>query len=204
MDMAHTEDWLISLAANGDLEAFNQLVLKYQGMAYRHAFAIMGDPEDAEDITQESLIKAFQNIKAFRGGSFRAWLLKIVTNNSYDLLRNIKMHATTHLFPKGRDEEETDSPKWLRDPAPSVEAQVQGKEESLQLQKMLDELPAVYRSIIALIDVDELDYAEAAIILQIPLGTVKSRLTRARLKIIAKLQAACPPTPWPKEGMPAT
>jgi len=184
------EQGLISNATNGDLDAFNQLVLTYQNIAYHHANALVGDPDSAEDIMQESLIKAFQNIGSFRGGSFRAWLLKIVTNTSHDLWRRTKRHLTSPLFPENEDGEEFESPVWIADPTASVEATVQQNEEARHLYRMLDELPAFYRSVITLIDVYELDYTEAAEILHIPLGTVKSRLARARMQMRDKLHGA--------------
>ncbi len=183
-----SEQVLAANASNGDLEAFNQLVLCYQDVAYRYASALADDPNSAEDITQESFIKAFQNMSGFRGGSFRAWLLKIVANTSRDQWRWTKRHPTTPLFPQGEDGEEVESPAWLADPAASVESTVQGNEESRHLYRMLDELPAPYRRVITLIDVYELDYTEAAQILQVPLGTVKSRLARARMQMKDKLQ----------------
>ena len=81
------EETLIRLASQGDLEAFNQLVLIYQNIAYNHAYALLGDPALSDDATQESFIKAFQNMGNFRGSafSFRAWLLRIVTNSAYDI-----------------------------------------------------------------------------------------------------------------------
>ena len=176
-------------AASGDLDAFNQLVLAYQNTAYNHAYALLGDMDLAEDATQESFIKAFQGMNQFRGGSFRGWLLKIVTNSAYDLLRRSNRHPTQPLFPEDENDEEIESPAWLADPNASVQESVEQNQESAQLYKMLDELPDVYRSVITLIDINELDYSEAAEALSVPVGTVKSRLARARLQMQKKLQA---------------
>lgn len=173
---------MICNAKRGDLEAFNQLVLNYQDMACRHASALTGDPSDAEDVTQESFIKAFQNLAAFRGGSFLA-------NTSHDLSRRRRKYATAPLLPADAEGEEMDSPAWLRDPAPSVQAAAQYHEEARQLYRILNELPAAYRSIITLVDLYGLDYSEAAQVLHIPIGTVKSRLTRACMKMKNEVQA---------------
>ena len=81
----YDEENLISLASEGDLDAFNQLVLMHQNLAYHHAYAILGDLALAEDAEQDSFIRAFQSMAGFRGGSFRAWILKIVTNSAYDM-----------------------------------------------------------------------------------------------------------------------
>ncbi len=179
----YEEEELVGMASNGDLDAFNELVLSYQNMAYNYAYALLGDPASADDATQESFIKAFQNLGRFRGGSFRAWLLRIVTNTSYDLLRQSKRRQIQPLFPENEDGEEVESPAWLVDPSASVQAVVEQMEDSTRLYRALDELPAVYRSVITLVDLDELDYAEAAEVLKVPLGTVKSRLARARLQM---------------------
>ena len=97
------ENAIVEAAIKGDIEAFNQLVLAYQVLAYQHAYSILSDPELAQDVTQESFIKAFHALKNFRGGSFRSWLLRIVTNSAYDILRRSKRRPTQPLFPAGSD-----------------------------------------------------------------------------------------------------
>jgi RNA polymerase sigma-70 factor, ECF subfamily len=157
-----TETILIDKAVKGDMDAFDQLILTYQDMAYNYARALLGDPAGAEDAAQESFIKAFRYIKGFRGGSFRSWLLKIVTHSAYDMLRWSSRHPTQLLFPVDEDGEDIESPPWLVD-------------------------PDVYRSVITLVDLYEIDYTEAADALKVPIGTVKSRLARARLRMKEKL-----------------
>jgi RNA polymerase sigma-70 factor (ECF subfamily) len=179
---------LIERAATGDLEAFNQLVLRYQNLAYSHAYGMLGNPAQAEDATQESFIKAFQAINTFRGASFRAWLLKIVTNSAYDVLRRSHRHPTQPLLPEDENGEELESAAWLVDPSADVQEVVEQHELSQQVYQALGELPEAFRSVLTLIDVNELDYTEAAQALNIPLGTVKSRLARARLQMQQKLK----------------
>ena len=179
---------LIERAATGDLEAFNQLVLRYQNLAYSHAYGMLGNPAQAEDATQESFIKAFQAINTFRGASFRAWLLKIVTNSAYDVLRRSHRHPTQPLLPEDENGEEIESAAWLVDPSADVQEVVEQHELSQQVYQALDELPEAFRSVLTLIDVNEMDYTEAAQALNIPLGTVKSRLARARLQMQQKLK----------------
>lgn len=183
-----TDEQWIEQAARGDLDAFNQLVLSYQDMAYNHAYGLLGDSAQAEDVTQESFIKAFQALNSFRGGSFRGWLLKIVTNTTYDLLRRSKKHLIQPLIPEDENGEELESAHWLADPAPSVQAVVEQKELSSDLGHLLGELPDVYRSVLVLVDVQEFDYSEAAQALNVPVGTIKSRLARARLQMQKKLK----------------
>ena len=182
------EEQLIKNASNGDLESFNQLVLSHQDIAFRYANSLVEDPASAEDITQESFIKAFQHINTFCGSSFRAWLLTIVKNTAHDKRRWNSRHITVSLFPEDNYGEEIESPFWIIDPNTGVEPTVQRNEESRRLYQMLDELPAPYRSVITLIDIYELDYTETAQILNIPLGTVKSRLARARMQMKHKLK----------------
>lgn len=185
----YDEETLVEMASKGDLDAFNQLVLSYQDTAFNHAHALLGDSDIAEDAVQDSFIKAFQKINSVRNGSFRSWLLKIVTNSAYDTLRRSHRHPTQPLFPVDENGEELESPSWIADPKASVQEVVEHDELSRNVYKMLDELPDVYRSVITLIDLYELDYTEAARILKVPLGTIKSRLARARLQMQEKLSS---------------
>jgi len=186
---AHQDDDenLIQSVRDGDLEAFNQLVLKYQDLAFNHANALLRDSFLAEDATQEGFIKAFQNIDSFRGGSFRAWLMRIVTNTVYDMLRKSRKQTTQPLFPVDENDEEIESVSWLADPNESVQETIERKELSFEIYRLLDELPEAYRSVLTLIDLFEMDYIEVAQALNIPLGTVKSRIARARLRMIDKI-----------------
>jgi len=192
---------LIERAATGDLEAFNQLVLRYQNLAYSHAYGMLGSPAQAEDATQESFIKAFQAINTFRGASFRAWLLKIVTNSAYDVLRRSHRHPTQPLLPEDENGEELESAAWLVDPSADVQEVVEQHELSQQVYQALGELPEAFRSVLTLIDVNEMDYTEAAQALNIPLGTVKSRLARARLQMQQKLKTI---STYQNHGLPST
>lgn len=177
----------IDEALRGDLEAFNHLVLLNQDMAYNHALALLNNPDLAEDVTQESFLKAFQALRSFRQGSFRGWLLRIVTNTAYDLVRKFQRHPLQPLFAENESGEELDTAPWMVDPKASVLETVERNEVSRDLRKLLDEIPAVYRTVLLLSDVYELDYVEVAQALQIPLGTVKSRLARARFKMREKI-----------------
>lgn len=128
------------------------------------------------------------NLNGFRGGSFRGWLLWIVTNSAYDMLRRSGRRPTQPLFPEDDDGEEMESATWLADPNASVQEAVERDEENQRLYQLLDELPEPYRSVLTLIDLHELDYQEAAEALKVPIGTIKSRLARARLQMQAKLR----------------
>ncbi len=177
------ESRLIVSAAAGDLEAFNELVLMHQDIVYNLAQAILGDRDAAQDAAQEAFISAFQNLRGFRGGSFRGWLLRITTNTCYDVLRRLRRRPTTPLFPKDQDGNDMENVSWLADPRPSPQAELEQDELARVLYRRLDELPGPYRSAITLVDLHGMDYADAAKALGVPVGTVKSRLARARLRM---------------------
>lgn len=174
---------LIQAARGGDLDSFNRLVLAYQDLVYNQAYRMMGEAEVAEDATQEAFISAFRNLGSYRGGSFKAWLLRIVTNACYDELRRRKRHPTTPLEPIDEENEEVESPRWLADPGESPEEAATRAELNQALQHCLEDLPPEFRTIVVLVDVQGLDYGEAAEAVGKPLGTVKSRLARARLRL---------------------
>ncbi|NLG73421.1 MAG: sigma-70 family RNA polymerase sigma factor [Chloroflexi bacterium] len=182
------ESALIASAQQGDLDAFNRLVLAYQDLVFSQAYRMMGEAEAAEDITQEAFISAYRKIDSYRGGSFKAWLLRIVTNASYDELRRLKRRPTTPLEPLDEDDDEIESPRWLADPGETPEEVAERDELGRALQRCLGELPEEFRSVVVLVDMHGLDYAEAAQSMGKPLGTVKSRLARARLRLRDCLQ----------------
>ena len=179
---------LIESARKGDLDSFNRLVLAYQDVVFGQAFRMMGESEAAEDATQIAFISAFRNIRSYRGGSFRAWLLRIVTNACYDELRRRKRRPTSRLEPLDADNEEIESPYWLSDPGESPEEATERAELGKALQHCLNQLPPDFRAVVILVDVQGLDYREAAVAVGKPLGTVKSRLARARMRLRDCLQ----------------
>ena len=179
---------LIQDAKNGDLDAFNCLVLAYQDLLYNQAYRMLGEEEAAADATQNAFISAYRNVCSYRGGSFRAWLLRIVTNACYDELRRRKRRPTTPLEPLDGDDEEVESPGWLADPAESPEQAAERAELSRALKHCLEDLSPEFRSVVVLVDLQGLDYLEAAQVIGSPVGTVKSRLARARLRMRDCLQ----------------
>jgi len=171
---------LIQNAKNGDLEAFNRLILAYQEMVYNQAYRVMGEADAAEDATQEAFISAYRKIHTYRGGSFKAWLLRIVTNACYDELRRRKRRPVVALEPTDGYDNEIESPHWLADPGESPEDFTLRSELSLAIQRCLDTLSDDFRTVVVLVDIQGMDYSEAAEIMGTPLGTIKSRLARAR------------------------
>jgi RNA polymerase sigma factor (sigma-70 family) len=182
---------LIQDARQGDLEAFNQLVLAYQDRVYNQAYRVMGEADAAEDASQEAFISAYRKLHTYRGGSFKGWLYRIVTNACYDELRRRKRRPVTPLEPILADGEEIESPKWMAqaaDPGESPEKSLQRVEMARAIQECLDQLSVDFRMVVVLVDIQGLDYAEAAQTIEKPLGTVKSRLARARQRMQTCLQ----------------
>lgn len=177
------ETSLIQSAQRGDLDAFNTLVLHYQNMVFNAALRIMGDDALAQDAAQEAFLSAFKSIASFRGGSFKAWLMRTVTNACYDELRRAKRRPTAPLEPDSEDGEEMESPRWLADPNPTPEQQFDLDELEHAIQHCLDDLPAEFRAVVVMADIQGMDYNEVAIAVKAPLGTIKSRLARARLRL---------------------
>jgi len=182
------EAGLIQDAQQGDFEAFNRLILAYQDRVYNQAFRVLGEYQSADDATQEAFISAYKNIRTFRGGSFRAWLLRIVTNACYDELRRKKRRPTTPLEPVDDEGEEIESPHWIADPGELPEDNVARSELANAIQACLDQLSDDFRVVVVLVDVQGLDYLEASEIIGKPLGTIKSRLARARNRMRDCLQ----------------
>jgi RNA polymerase sigma-70 factor (ECF subfamily) len=183
------ETALIKDAQRGELEAFNTLVLHYQDMLFNTALRIMGDEDQAADATQEAFISAFRAIKSFRGGSFKAWLLRTVTNACYDELRRKKRRPSVPLEPDTDDGETMETPRWLADPDMGPEEELETEELAHAIQHCLDNLPVDFRIVVVLADIQGLDYKDISKAVRVPLGTIKSRLARARLRLRECLQA---------------
>lgn len=183
------EKLLIIMAKKGDLDAFNQLVLDYQNLAFTVAYRMVNDPSTAEDVCQDAFIKAYQKIKLFNGDSIKSWLMRIVTNTAIDHIRKNKRNPEIALYPQDNQAEIMENVEWLADESLSPEEQSIQSQLNLSIQNCINSLPPEFRAVLILIDVNTMDYKEASSTLQIPLGTIKSRLLRARKKIQACLLA---------------
>jgi RNA polymerase sigma-70 factor (ECF subfamily) len=182
------EPALIIAAQKGELDAFNTLVLAYQDALYNTALRILGDDALAADATQDAFISAFKGLNSFRGGSFKAWLMRTVTNACYDELRRQKRRPTVSLEPANDDDEEIESPRWLADTSMSPAEKFEADELEHAIQHCLENLPVDFRTVVVLVDIQGMDYTEVAIAGSVPLGTIKSRLARARLRLRECLQ----------------
>lgn len=174
---------MVEYALEGDLDAFNRLVMEYQDLAYNVAFRVLGERTAAEDAVQDAFVSAFRKLKSFRGGSFKAWLLRIVTNACYDELRRQKRRPMVPLQPSDAEDEEIESPSWLEDPGETPEETALREELSQAIQNCLNSLENDFRIVVVLVDIQGMDYAEAAETAKTPLGTIKSRLARARMRL---------------------
>jgi RNA polymerase sigma-70 factor (ECF subfamily) len=167
---------LIEKARQGHVESFNALVLAYQSRVYNLAYRIMGEEETAADAAQDAFISAYRNLNSFRDGHFGAWLMRIATHICYDELRRRKRRPVVSL-----DEPDSES-RWIGT-AESPEGAALRAELSRAIQACLDELPPDQRAVAVLCDIQGYDYQEIAGITAVSLGTVKSRLSRARARL---------------------
>ena len=181
------ENALIQAARLGDLDAFNTLVLAYQHQVYNLAYRIMGETAAASDAAQEAFISAYKNLKSFRGGSFKSWLLRIVTNACYDDLRRRKRRPATSLD-ELTDGEDGEAGFDLPSADDGPETIAQRHELAGWIQRGITTLPDDQRIALVLSDVQGLSYEEIAAVTQSNLGTVKSRISRARAKLREYLQ----------------
>ena len=172
---------LIAAAQRGNVDAFNELVLVYQQQVYSLAYRIMADPASAADAAQEAFISAFRAISRFRGGSFRSYLLRIVTNTCYAEMRRRKRRPTTSYEDFGEVDE--DANPLLVNGHEGPEALAERNDMARVIQAGIDTLPADQRATLVLADVQELSYQEIVEVMGTSLGTVKSRLARARCKM---------------------
>lgn len=171
-----------------DLAGFNELVLSHQDQVYRQALWILGDETAAEDATQEAFLRAYCSFSTFNGGPFRPWILRIVINYCYDQLRRQKKCCIIPLEAFEEPDQTDESSVWLKDPALSVEETYVQAEQQARLMQSIRRLSPEYRDTIILVDIEGMDYQEAARVMGIPLGTFKSRLSRAREQVQVSLK----------------
>ena len=176
MDAEDSE--LIVRSKDGDLQAFNFIVQRYQSQVLNLSARIIGDRGRAEDVTQETFISAYQAIGRFRGGSLRAWLMRIAANASRDSLRGSQRRPEQSL------DESLESASFQPVSAePSPEEHAERSELNKELQKAILALSDNQRAVLVLIDVQGFSYEETTESVGASIGTVKSRLNRARRRV---------------------
>lgn len=185
----------IRAARSGGIEAFNRLVEQHQRQVYNVCYRTLGNAEDAADATQETFLGAYRGIGAFRGAAegFRPWLLRIAVNACYDQLRRRKRRPAESLegLSASREaDEEAGVANRLPDPAPGPEQEALTSETARGIEAALARLSPDQRLTVVLCDVQGLSYDEAAQVMSVELGTVKSRLSRARAQLRDLLEKA--------------
>jgi RNA polymerase sigma factor (sigma-70 family) len=183
---------LLQDARHGNLEAFNQLVLAHQNHAYSFAYRMLGEEEGAADAAQQAFLSAYRHLNELRGESFRSWLLRIVANACLDELRRRKRRPAVSLddLATGEEDDRSDeSLSILADPTEGPESAAVRSDLRRSIEECLSLLPPEQRATVLLVDVHALEYGEAARALRVALGTVKSRVARARADLRDCLRA---------------
>jgi RNA polymerase sigma-70 factor (ECF subfamily) len=165
---------------------FEREVLPHLDAAYNLARWLLRDDRDAEDVTQDSMLRAYRFFDGFRGANAKAWLLAIVRNASYSWLTRKRLNTSVvgaDVSPRADDADPADAAATEETP----ESLLATKVELAALQGSLDELPVEYREVLVLRELEELSYKEISVAVDIPLGTVMSRLARARALLQRKL-----------------
>lgn len=170
---------LVRRARRGDARAFEELARMNERALYRHVYRVVGTAEDAEDVVQDAFVSVWRSLSSFQGGSFRAWLFRIATNRAIDVIRSRRRRGELPLEP------EDDEVEWSEPAAPGpgpLELASQS-EAFAAVEEALTAVPAEQRAALLLRDVEGCSYEEIAHITAVEIGTVKSRIHRARLLV---------------------
>jgi RNA polymerase sigma-70 factor (ECF subfamily) len=173
---------LVGRARRGDREAFTQLIVQYQVPLYNMALRMVGGPDDAADIVQEAFLRAWEKIRTLRDAPFKSWLFQIAANLCYDHFRRGRRYGTMP------EEEQSAKIIGLGVPAPDPQERAEANERNRLLRESIARLEHDMRIAIILRDINGLSYDEIATALRVPLGTVKSRIARARVQVQEYLQ----------------
>ena len=182
------DDELIVRSQRGDVDAFNQLVLRYQQTMFGVIYRTLGDYDAAADVTQDAFISAFRGIQSYRGGSsFRAWLLRIGSNAACDHWRRVQRRPAESLEALTEDEEAQSVSALAALATEGVEGNPEERVLTQELQELIQQsiqqLPLDQRVAMVLCDIEGLSYEEIAAATQATMGTVRSRISRARAKL---------------------
>lgn len=180
IDLARDEQEAIARALAGELEGFNLLILKYQNMAYSVAYRMLHEESIAADTVQESFLKAYRALSTFQGGNFKSWLMRIVVNSCYDVLR-VQQRTPTSSLDEAPDAQ--DYAPSLVDRGERPEAYAERMELNRYIELGIYALPDEQRTVLILCDIEGYSYEEIAAITELAMGTVKSRISRARAKL---------------------
>ncbi len=186
--MPENDDILIKDALKGSQKAFEELVNRHQASVYHIVFRIVRDREIASDLVQETFMKAFSSLKSYRSEyRFSTWLYKIAANSSIDFLRKKRIQAMSLDNPinTGDGEVTIEVPDYTHHP----EEEIIRRERAVSIQEAIDSLPEKYRRVIVARHKEEKSYEEIATEMNLPVGTVKARIFRARELLKKRLRA---------------
>ena len=177
----------IRRAADGDLQAFRDLVVHYHPLAYSMAYKVLGDPQDAEEVVQDAFVKIHRALSGFRGeSSCKTWISRIVLRLSLNRRRDLSRSSWHRLGLHGHQNPDHVQPPTIAEQTPEAECIAQQTHQ--RIRELVDELPEPLRQVVVLNSFEDLSYEEIAQILEIPLGTVGSRLHSARKKLLGRLR----------------
>ncbi|MEJ5252777.1 MAG: sigma-70 family RNA polymerase sigma factor [Chthonomonadetes bacterium] len=175
---------LIERCRHGDREAFDELVRRYERQAYNLAYRLTGNYDDASDVVVEAFVRAFQGLHTFRGdANFGTWLHRVVVNTFLDLRKRSKGRQQVVSLEEQMELDGDMLTRQIEDTSPGPQELVEEQEREQVLQRAIDQLSPERRILIVLYHFENLSYEEIAQMLKLPVGTVKSRLNRARLAL---------------------
>lgn len=173
------DDKLVKRAIGGDEDAYTQLVDKYERALYFHILKMIKDKEQVEDLVQETFVKAFDNLNTYSTNyAFSTWLYRIATNHTIDYLRKKKLKTLSIDEPMRTKDGEMDM--QLEDESAGTDRDIIRKQRQKIVQNAIKNLPEKYRKVIEMRHMEEKSYKEIARVLDLPLGTVKAHIFRAR------------------------
>ena len=180
---------LVRRSQSGDVDAFDRIVGAYQDLVYGLAFRLMGNYDDANDLTQEVFIACFRKIGQFRGDSrLQTWLYRIAVNMAKNAWKRRERRAYSHTVSIDETNEDDAPIMELASDSPGPRRQVESMEASHALQACLDRLNPEQKEALILRCIEDLSYEEIAEVLQVNLGTVKSRINRGRIELKRMMQ----------------
>jgi RNA polymerase sigma-70 factor (ECF subfamily) len=179
-----SDEELIDRFQKGDVYAFESIVNRYKDPLLNFVYHFLGDKIDAEDVVQETFLRVYRNKHLYRNiAKFSTWIYTIAGNLAKTELRRRKRRRLFSISQLGFDDKDYDVP----DPLRTADMQVDGEMKEAYIRKEIDALPVKFKEVVVLRDVDEFSYEEISDILKIPIGTVKSRVNRGRLRLQKRL-----------------
>lgn len=175
---------LIDRARSGDRTAFNDLVAKHGQRAYQYAYRLTSNPDEASDIVADAFVRVYNALGNFKGqAAFSTWLYRIITNCYLDSKKKVKSKQTVSLDSSLRSEDGAEIERQFEDDSAGPSEHLEKNERERVVQSALLKLPETHRAMLVMYHVENLSYEEIAESLDLPLGTVKSRMNRARLAL---------------------